>query len=136
MDTSRPEESMSTYVVETNHAESITTGDSVFYRGVIIGQVGEIRLSKSAQSVLVNVNIKNHYTKIIRVNTSFWKKQGIKADLGLFSSDIRINSLDTILKGGIEVATPTEKGVRAKAFHKFPLLSDEPKDYLKWSPQL
>lgn len=100
-----PEENTTVYVLETEHAESIINGDSLFFRGIIVGAIGEVKLGKTSQMILVNINIKNQYAKLIRTNTTFWKKQGIKADLGLFNSKIKINSLDTIMKGGVELAT-------------------------------
>lgn len=56
----------------------------------------------------------------------------------LFGSDIRVNSLDTILKGGIELATPNEAGPIAPHGQKFSLLRDEPKEKEKnkWQPVL
>ena len=133
-----PEENSSVYILETDHAESITAGDNLFYRGVIIGNVSTTRLTKTAQMVQIVINVRNPYSKLIRTNTVFWKKQGIKADLGLFKSDIRINSLDTIMKGGIELATPNEAGEMAKYGQTFALMMDEPKEREKdkWSPAL
>jgi paraquat-inducible protein B len=134
------DENSSMYVLETDHAESITPGDNIFFKGLPIGVVGEVRLSKTAQTVLINVYIKNSYDRLIRTNTVFWKKPGIKADLGLFGSKIKFNSLDTILRGGIEIATPVAPGKRAKWGTKYPLLPDEPKDKekdaQKWNPSL
>jgi len=133
-----PLESTSRYIVETENTESITPADPVTYRGVRIGAVGNITLGKTGQTVLVEINILNKYTRLIRNNTYFWKKQGIKADLGLFGSDIRIGSLDTIMKGGIDLATPNNAGAMAKAGQKFALHDDEPKDFKKeqWNPIL
>jgi paraquat-inducible protein B len=132
------EENVTAYVLETDHAESVSSGDSVFFRGLVVGTVGDVNLSKSAQTVLINIHIRNKYARIIRNNTAFWKKQGIKADLGLFKSKIRINSLDTILKGGVEFATPNDAGAIARPGQRFPLLFDEPKDHeeKKWNPDL
>lgn len=135
---SKPEENTSKYILETDHAESISTGDNIFFRGLIIGQVGVVNLNKTSQRVLIEINIKNKFVKLIRTNTSFWKKQGVKVDLGLFKSDIRINSLDTIMKGGIEIGTPNNPGEIAKYGQTFPLLRDEPEDREdeKWDPSL
>lgn len=130
------EENTSSYKLETRHAESISSGDNVFFRGVVVGSVRSVELSPTAQSVIIKLDIKNKYTRLIRTNTLFWKKQGIKADLGLFNSDIKINSLDTILRGGIEIATPSEAGPLAKAGHTFSLKGEEPEEFNKWKPEL
>ena len=131
-------ENVSSFTIETDHAESISMGDEISFRGISVGVVGGIKLNPTAQKVLVEVLVYNQFTKLIRSNTVFWKKQGIKADLGLFNSKIKINSLDTILRGGIEIATPNPPGPRAKGGTRFPLLSEEPKEREKtpWDPEL
>lgn len=126
------------YFVATNHAESISKGDSIYYRGLIIGAVSDLALNRKGDLVLIKIGIENQFIRLIRTNTIFWKKQGMKADLGLFGSNIKINSLDTILKGGLEIATPTEGGPLALAGAHFALLDDEPEDIdtRQWNPNL
>lgn len=133
-----PEDNTSTFLMQTDHAESVSTGDSVFYRGIVIGNIGNIRLNKTAQKVLINLNIQNRHLKLMRTNTAIWKKQGVKADLGLFNSKIKINSLDTILKGGVEIGVPNNNAPLATRGFVYNLLDDEPKDRedKKWNPAL
>lgn len=125
--------------LSTPHAESLSTGDAIFHRGVKVGQITKTYLDFTGAKVWVDAGIEPKFAWLVRANTSFWKKQGVRADLGLFGSDVRINSFDTIMKGGLEFATPSEAGPRVKYGHKFALLDDEPKDYReydKWSPYL
>ncbi|MGZ3721497.1 MAG: MlaD family protein [Bdellovibrionales bacterium] len=127
---------MSSFIIETPSTESISTGDSITYRGMRVGTVGKMHFPKGAQNVNVQINIENRYTYLIRNNTAFWRKVGIQAKLGLFGSDIKVNSMDSIMNGGIEFATPTQAAPRAKAMQKFTLLAAMPKDVVKWSPAL
>nr|BFD68971.1 hypothetical protein HAGR004_39930 [Bdellovibrio sp. HAGR004] len=60
----------------------------------------------------------------------------MQAKLGLFNSEIKVNSFDSILRGGVELATPDAAGEKAKAGTHFQLLEDAPKDWKKWSPAL
>ena len=128
------------YKLETSHAESLGVNDSIFHRGIKVGHVQNSKLSYSGNSVVLDIAIYSSYAYLIRNNTVFWKKQGIKADLGLFGSDIKVNSLDTLVKGGVEFATPTDFAERARYGHKFNLANDEPKTFFKtpddWSPVL
>ncbi len=124
------------YYLETPSVESINPGDSVIFRGLNIGTVSKINLAKSGQSIIVQINIQNKYVRLIRTNTVFWRKAGIQAKLGLFNSEIKINSLESILKGGIDVFTPNNPGVIANAQSSFNLLDKPPKDYEKWNPKL
>lgn len=131
-------ENMVTYYLETEHAESVSSGDSIYFRGIEVGKIGEANLSTDSRSVILTALIQKKYIKLIRTNTVFWKKEGIKADLGLFGSDIKINALDTIMKGGVELATPNRAGPIANLQTKFTLLDQEPEEREdnKWNPKL
>jgi len=126
----------SAFVIEADDAESVLSGDSVTFRGMKIGSVSKIGFAKGAQKVSLQINIDNKFAHLIRTNTVFWRKVGIQAKLGLFGSDIKVNSMESILNGGVQIATPTQAGPRAKAFQKFVLAPAAPKDFQKWKPDL
>ena len=129
-------ENTSTYTVNTTSAESLNTGDSITYRGLNVGTIGKMSLNKSGQTIEIQLLILNRYTRLIRTNTVFWNKVGIQAKLGLFGSKIKVNSVDSIMRGGIELATPDTAGPQAKANTQFTLALEAPKDAEKWSPIL
>ena len=129
-------ENTSVYYLETSNAESVSLNDTVTFRGLIIGTVTKVTLSKNSQVVVIQLNIENKYAKLIRTNTSFWRKVGIQANLGLFSSKVKINSLDSIMRGGVEIFTPDDAGPKAKHGARYNLSADAPKGYEKWNPVL
>lgn len=131
-----PLENTASYILESGNIESINAGDSVTFRGLKIGSVTRVNLSKTSQTVLVHINIENKFVKVIRTNSVFWRKQAVKADIGLFNSKISVGSLDTILRGGIDVFTPDNAGEIAKAQTKFALSDGPPKGWEKWNPVL
>ena len=131
-----PLEDTIAYNLEATNLESITVGDSVTFRGLKIGSVSRVTLSKSSQTILVRINIENKYAKVIRTNTLFWRKMAVKADLGLFKSEVKISSLDTLLRGGIDLFTPDAAGEMAKAGTRFALSEGPPKGWEKWNPKL
>ncbi len=135
-ESSDPLEDTSSYTLETANVGSVSEGDSVTFRGLKIGSVTKVNLSKTAQTILVQINVQNKYVRLIRTNTVFWRKSGIQANLGLFNSKLKIESLDSLLKGGIDLFTPTEAGPIAKAQTKFSLDDGPPKNWEKWNPQL
>jgi paraquat-inducible protein B len=135
-DQNDPTEDTSAYTLETSSVESVGTGDPVTFRGLKVGSVSKVTLSKSAQSVQVQINVQNRYVKLIRTNTVFWRKVAVQANLGLFNSEVKINSLESMLRGGIEFFTPSSPGEVAKSSAKFGLQSGPPKDVEKWNPNL
>lgn len=131
-----PLEDTVSYMLEAKNVESVNVGDSVTFRGLKIGSVTRVDLAKTSQTVLVRINIENKYVKVIRTNTVFWRKVAVRANLGLFNSEVKINSLDSILRGGIDMFTPDEAGPIAKAQTKFVLSENPPKGWEKWNPKL
>ncbi len=130
------EEDTVAYFLDTEAAGSLTVGDRITFRGIKIGSVGKVNLSKKATSVNVQLNIQPRYTKLIRSNTAFWRKMAVQAKLGLFNSELKIGSLDSLLSGGIEIGTPMEVGEVAKPGTRFYLLPTPPKNSEKWNPAI
>lgn len=131
-----PLDDTSSYTIETTSVESISPGVAVTYRGLKIGSVTKIHVAKGGQMINVQINIENRFTFLIRNNTVFWRKIGVQAKLGLFGSEIKVNSLESIMSGGVELATPAPAGPMAKAMQKFPIAAETPKDIAKWNPIL
>jgi paraquat-inducible protein B len=124
------------YFLDMPNADSMNDGDSVFYRGLKVGSVSKVMLAKNSQSVLVQINIQNRYTKLIRTNTIFWQKRAVQAKLGLFNSELKISSMDALLHGGIDLWVPDPPGPIAKHSMHFALLGNPPDGWDKWNPQL
>lgn len=131
-----PLDDTSSYTIQTSNVENINPGDALTFRGLKIGTVTKMNLSKDSQTILIQVNIENRFARVIRTNTVFWSKVGVQAKLGLFKSEFKMNSLDSIMNGGIELATPSPAGPMAKGGHKFLLFPLPPKDYDKWNTAL
>ncbi|MEK2645758.1 MlaD family protein [Bdellovibrio sp. BCCA] len=124
------------FKLETKNAESIGEGDPVFYRGVNVGSVAKVTFSKTGQTVFVNIRVPWVHAKLIRENTVFWRKSGFQGKLGLFKSEVKLSSLEALLKGGIEFATPEPAAQKAKHAQTFQLQANAPKDWEKWNPDL
>lgn len=135
-ESSDPLEDTLSYMIETNNAEAVSEGDPVTYRGLKIGSVTKVNLSKTGQLVSIQLNIQNKFSRVIRTNTVFWKKVGVSAKLGLFNSEIKVNSFDTLLKGGVELSTPNDAGPRAKSGSHFQLNLEPPQGIESWNPVL
>lgn len=131
-----PQEDTSAYTLETKNVDSVSVGDPVTFRGLRVGTVAKVVLSKNGQKILVQINVQNRYVRLVRTNTVFWRKVAVQANLGLFNSEVKINSLESMLKGGVEFFTPTEAGPMAKAAQQFTLQEGPPKDWEKWNPTL
>lgn len=81
-------------------------GTPLFFRGIKIGQIDGYGLSKQGNSVLMQAHIEPQYSHLVNQTSQFWDASGIKVDVGIFSgAKIEAGSLETLLAGGINVAT-------------------------------
>jgi paraquat-inducible protein B len=135
-DTNEAIENTTQFYLETPNAESLGIGDVVTFRGLNVGSITKLNLNRSAQSVMIQLNIQNKHLHLIRKNTAFWKKIGIQGKLGIFGSEIKINSLESILHGGVELFTPEPAAGLAKSKTVFSLSTVPPKGSEKWNPNL
>jgi paraquat-inducible protein B len=131
-----PNEDSVTYFLETDNVGAVGPGDLVTFRGLKVGSVTKLSLTKDSRLVVVQIAIQTRYVKLVRTNSAFWRKVAIQANLGLFSSEVKINSLDSLLNGGIDLSTPDSVGPIANAGTRFTLLAAPPKNAEKWNPVL
>lgn len=115
---------------------SVAEGAPVLYRKHRVGHVGESRLSPDATTVVYNVHIEERYAALVRENTRFWNASGIGVHVGLGGLDIATESLESILEGGFEFATPDRPGAPAKDGALFALHDEAEPKWLAWAPRI
>ena len=125
-------------VLEASSAFSIIAGDSILYKGITIGRVLSVKLSNTANMILIKASIEPEYVRLVRKNSVFWNNSGVNFHFGLFSgAEFKTESLESILQGGIVMATPeTNMGEQVKWNHHFPLHNEADSDWKGWSPKI
>jgi paraquat-inducible protein B len=115
---------------------SLRPNSPVYYRGVEVGVVQEIDLSRDASAAEIHIIIWQRYARLVRTGSAFWDVSGLSVKGGLFKGmQIDFESLRTFLAGGIEFASP-EKSPPAHAGTTF-FLYDAPKqEWLAWTPRI
>ena len=124
-------------ILESASAGSVKRGDPVSYREVKVGEVLRQKLGSESSKVLVYVNIWPKYAALVRDNSVFWNASGIKAHFGLFSGlDLSMESLESLIAGGIAFATPDDPGARV-ANNSYFKIAEKPEDrWLNWAPRI
>jgi paraquat-inducible protein B len=123
-------------VLEANARHGLQNNSPVVYRGVEVGRVRSLGLSADSRWVQVRVVIQDAYRNIIRENSRFWNRSGLRLDVGLTGLKLDAESLAGIAAGGIEVATPDTPGESVKAGKRFELHAKAEDDWLTWRPRL
>ncbi|MFT7668784.1 MAG: paraquat-inducible protein B [Planctomycetota bacterium] len=90
---------------------NLSSGAQITYRGIVVGSVLATRLASDAGSVEIDVYIRPSYTELVRTNTWFWKTGGLEVSMALAGGlSVKMDSLRTLLIGGLAFATPTDAG--------------------------
>ncbi len=117
---------------------SLEAGSSIFYRGVKVGFVKSYALADNARTVNFEAIIERPYVSLVHSASKFWNVSGIKLDLSLIGGlDVKMNSLESLIAGGIAFATPlTPNGAAVEEGTIFRVYDKPEDDWLKWSPEI
>lgn len=125
------------YVLRADRLGALTAGAPVFFREVKVGFVEAHRLTPDADGVLVRIRIRTPYDQLIRSDTRFWNSGGVSVKVGLLGAEIRSNSLESLIAGGVAFATPdTSAGPPADEGATFELANESEKEWLTWKPRI
>ncbi len=104
---------------------SLDVGSPVLYRQVRVGSVQSYRLSGDRQEVLFDVHIEQDYAGLVNASTRFWNASGISLKGGLSGVEVKSESLQTLVLGGIAFDTPDRTAAPVPRFRRFTLFSEE-----------
>jgi paraquat-inducible protein B len=110
----------------------------VFYRGLEVGTVQATQLSPDTTEVNIEVFLSQHFAPLVRSGSRFWSVSGVELSGGIFKGlDLKLESLPTLITGGIEFATPdASPGTAVRSGTQFDLSDSAQKDWLSWSPHI
>jgi paraquat-inducible protein B len=116
---------------------SIRPGTAVTYRGVEVGTVIGTGLGRDAVDADVQVLFEPRFARLVRVGSRFWTTGGIDVNASLFKGvEINIESLRSLVAGGIAFATPEGTETLAREGTTF-VLHDKPDPaWLRWAPKI
>ena len=115
------------FVLETDNLGSLDRGSPVIYRGVTVGKVLDYTLPDDASPLTVEIIVHDPHHKLVRENTQFWNASGVTFDMGnLFDASLEVESLKSLLAGGVGFSNPRNAGAAAEAGTTFALLERKP----------
>lgn len=121
-------------ILEAAEMGSLRRGAPVAYRQVQVGVVLSVGLASDGGAVEARVHINKAFAQLIRNGTRFWDSGGVEANLGLGGVSLEFQSLESVLAGGIALATPPDAGEVVDTGHRFVLDAEPPEDMLEWDP--
>jgi paraquat-inducible protein B len=84
---------------------SLEVGSPVLYKQLKVGSVQSIQLSRNQRRVVLGVHVEPEYTQLVNGTTRFWNASGITLKGGLSGVEVKSESLQTLLSGGVAFET-------------------------------
>jgi paraquat-inducible protein B len=85
---------------------SVSAGSSIFFRGIDVGGVLGYHLDENGKDVSIFGFVRAPYDALVRQGSRFWNASGIDVSLTAAGVNVRTESLQSILTGGIAFDTP------------------------------
>jgi len=117
------------YTLRADRIGSLSSGSPLFYHDIPAGEVlgYDAHPLQPERGIDVHVFVSAPYDQLVRAGTHFWNASGLDVQLGAQGVQLRVESLQALLSGGIAFDSPLfsrgEKPVAAGA--SFRLFSDE-----------
>jgi paraquat-inducible protein B len=112
---------------------SLDIGSPVFYRQIKVGRIVDYGMAPGGKSVNIKIFVYTPHDQYVYQNTRFWNAAGLDASVGADGIKVNMESLVSILIGGIAFETPTnlEPGGLAPEAHMFKLYDGQNSIYEK-----
>ncbi|OAN17788.1 paraquat-inducible protein B [Photobacterium jeanii] len=95
-----------TLVLESEKRNSISEGTPLLYRDIQVGQVVKVSLGDLSDRVMIEAQIEQEYSHLVRKDTVFWNVSGFDVSIGITGATVNSGTVDSLIRGGIAFATP------------------------------
>ncbi|MDE0984380.1 MAG: MlaD family protein [Yoonia sp.] len=104
---------------------ALSQGAPILHKGITVGDLGTPRLSFNGKDVIVDAFIQYPYDQRITSNTRFWDTSGFSLNLGPTGVSLDVNSIASLIEGGIAFDTVVSGGRPVRDSQIFDLFFDE-----------
>lgn len=124
-------------VLRAERPKAIRASTPLYYRGVEVGVVQKIELSPNTAAADLHVLVFRRYAPLVREGSVFWNTSGVSAKASVLKGlDFELESLRSLVQGGVEFATPSAKAPRAKQGAVYFLHDGAREEWLNWEPHI
>lgn len=94
------------YKLRAKALQGISVGAPVYFRQIKVGEVLRYKLAQDHEFVDIDVFIAAPHDAYIKKHTRFWNVSGIEMDLTAEGLSMELNSLSSLISGGVAFETP------------------------------
>jgi paraquat-inducible protein B len=106
-------------------AEGLSEGAPVLFRGVEVGRLENVRLAEGDDRVLADAFVEAPHDARLTTASVFWDTSGFSLSLGAQGIAFNVNSLSSVLQGGVAFDTIVSGGNPIEPGHEFIVQADE-----------
>lgn len=89
--------------------ESLSEGSPVYFRQIQVGQVNSYALAPDHNSVIIKLHIRPEFAQLVTASSRFWNVSGIDVSANLTGVKINVESLASLMAGGIAFDNPPDE---------------------------
>lgn len=108
-----------------DQADGLNEGAPILFRGVAVGRIENVRLDDSSDRVLADGFIAAPHDGRLTSATVFWDTSGFSVSFGAQGLSLNVNSLTSVLQGGIAFETLASGGRPVEPQQVFAVQPDE-----------
>lgn len=97
-----------TITLVTERLGGIDAGSPIYYRGILAGEVLGRELASDRRSIYISAFVRDPFDQLVRGNSRFWNVSGMDVGFGAEGPEVRMESLQSLIFGGIAFETPAE----------------------------
>jgi len=97
-----------TVTLVTESLGGIDAGSPIYFRGILAGEVLGRELASDRRSIYISAFIRDPFDQLVRGNSRFWNVSGVDVGFGAEGPQVRMESLQSVIFGGIAFETPEQ----------------------------
>jgi len=111
------------FLLQANSLGALNLGSPITFRDLEIGKVLVWDVGEMARNVTIHIFIRAPFDKYVQDNSRFWNASGASIQLGANGLEFKVQSLRSMVLGGIAVETPEDPTATAESEpnHQFTL---------------
>jgi paraquat-inducible protein B len=116
----------------TSALGDISGGSPIYYRDIPVGKVIGYELGDDSEGVTIHVAIAHEHANLVNANTHFWNVSGFELDASFSGIEANLESLRSLISGGINFDTHGAPGASAKNGDRFSLYKGPKQSKKAW----
>jgi len=94
------------YLLRSTNRGSVSRGSPIYFRGIEVGEILGFELGEDNSEVDIHAFIREPHDHLIRDATRFWNASGVDVQIGANGVQVRTESLQSLITGGVAFETP------------------------------